>query len=224
MDSTKKITQGKGSSSDASAFIKRRACLMKKASELAILCDSEVAVIGYSNDGKLFEYASSDMTKILARFEKCRQIKKGVPVNHDPEREEDVLREEMEKLKQKEDQHVLRRDLNNLSREDLRKLKQQLNEGLLCIKDRKEAILLQKFQKSRDNELQSLQKNVALHQKVENLERLCASISYQQPLLLEYQPMAQRNLVLGEGVAVPQQAWDTSTGDADLVGITVQWE
>ncbi|XP_073311880.1 floral homeotic protein APETALA 1-like [Primulina huaijiensis] len=119
MDSAEKITEGKSSSGNKSAFSNRRACLIKKASELAILCGCEVAIIGYSNDGKLFEYASSDMAKIMKRVEECQRIKKGVPVNHDPEREEDVLREEMEKLKQKEDQHVLGRDLNSMSREDL---------------------------------------------------------------------------------------------------------
>ncbi|XP_073313428.1 agamous-like MADS-box protein AGL15 [Primulina huaijiensis] len=112
------------------------------------------------------------MAKIMKRVEECQRIKKGVPVNHDPEREEDVLREEMEKLKQKEDQHVLGRDLNSMSREDLRELEQQLNEGLLCIKDRKEAMLVQKLQKSRDNELQSMQENVTLRQKA------CVALSF----------------------------------------------
>lgn len=57
MDSAEKITEGK-------SFIKRRTSLIKKASELAILCGSEVAIIGYSNDGELFEYASSEYALI----------------------------------------------------------------------------------------------------------------------------------------------------------------
>ena len=40
-------------------FSKRRAGLLKKAQELAILCDAEVAVIIFSNTGKLFEFSSS---------------------------------------------------------------------------------------------------------------------------------------------------------------------
>lgn len=40
-------------------FSKRRNGLLKKARELAILCDAEVAVIVFSNTGKLYEYSSS---------------------------------------------------------------------------------------------------------------------------------------------------------------------
>ncbi|WOG82775.1 hypothetical protein DCAR_0101943 [Daucus carota subsp. sativus] len=40
-------------------FSKRRAGLMKKAYELSVLCDAEIAVIVFSSTGKLFEFASS---------------------------------------------------------------------------------------------------------------------------------------------------------------------
>ncbi|GFP84268.1 agamous-like mads-box protein agl15 [Phtheirospermum japonicum] len=40
-------------------FSKRRMGLFKKAKELAILCDADVAVIIFSNTGKLFEYSNS---------------------------------------------------------------------------------------------------------------------------------------------------------------------
>lgn len=40
-------------------FSKRRAGLLKKAHELSVLCDSEVAVIVFSKSGKLFEFSST---------------------------------------------------------------------------------------------------------------------------------------------------------------------
>jgi len=40
-------------------FSKRRRGLFKKAEELSVLCDAEVAVIIFSATGKLFEYSSS---------------------------------------------------------------------------------------------------------------------------------------------------------------------
>lgn len=40
-------------------FSKRRRGLLKKAEELAVLCDAEVALIIFSATGKLYEYASS---------------------------------------------------------------------------------------------------------------------------------------------------------------------
>ncbi len=40
-------------------FSKRRGGLLKKAHELAVLCDAQVALIIFSSTGKLFEFASS---------------------------------------------------------------------------------------------------------------------------------------------------------------------
>ncbi|CAI0548412.1 unnamed protein product [Linum tenue] len=40
-------------------FSKRRNGLLKKAKELAILCDAEVGVIVFSSTGKLYDLASS---------------------------------------------------------------------------------------------------------------------------------------------------------------------
>ncbi|MFS7949186.1 putative transcription factor MADS-type1 family [Helianthus anomalus] len=42
-------------------FSKRRRGLLKKAEELAVLCDADVALIIFSATGKLFEYASSSV-------------------------------------------------------------------------------------------------------------------------------------------------------------------
>lgn len=50
-------------------FSKRRNGLLKKAYELSVLCDAEVAVIVFSATGKLSEFASSSMSKIVNRYE-----------------------------------------------------------------------------------------------------------------------------------------------------------
>ncbi|KAL6997405.1 hypothetical protein U1Q18_007531 [Sarracenia purpurea var. burkii] len=49
-------------------FSKRRRGLFKKAEELAVLCDAEVALIIFSATGKLFEYGSSSMKDILGKY------------------------------------------------------------------------------------------------------------------------------------------------------------
>ena len=40
-------------------FSKRRNGLLKKAKELAILCDAEVGVVVFSGTGRLYDYAST---------------------------------------------------------------------------------------------------------------------------------------------------------------------
>jgi len=49
-------------------FTKRKFGLMKKAYELSILCDCEIALIIFNSGNKLFQYASTDMDKILLKY------------------------------------------------------------------------------------------------------------------------------------------------------------
>ena len=45
-------------------FSKRRNGLLKKAHELSVLCDAEVALIIFSSRGKLYDYGSSGYNNI----------------------------------------------------------------------------------------------------------------------------------------------------------------
>lgn len=49
-------------------FTKRKFGLMKKAYELSVLCDCEIALIVFNSSNKLFQYASTDMDKILLKY------------------------------------------------------------------------------------------------------------------------------------------------------------
>jgi hypothetical protein len=49
-------------------FTKRKNGLIKKAMELSILCDCEIALIIFSSNNKLFQYSSTEMDKILLRY------------------------------------------------------------------------------------------------------------------------------------------------------------
>ena len=46
---------------------------MKKAYELSVLCDCEIALVIFSGSGKLFQYASSDMDKVLLKYTEYQQ-------------------------------------------------------------------------------------------------------------------------------------------------------
>jgi len=41
---------------------------MKKAYELSVLCDCEIALIIFSSSNKLYQYASTDMDKVLLKY------------------------------------------------------------------------------------------------------------------------------------------------------------
>lgn len=49
-------------------YLKRKAGLFKKAHELAVLTDSDVAVIVFGHNGKLAEFCSGDIDQVLLRY------------------------------------------------------------------------------------------------------------------------------------------------------------
>ncbi|KAG5066395.1 hypothetical protein JHK86_010126 [Glycine max] len=123
-------------------FSKRRTGLFKKAQELSILCEAEVAVIVFSNTGKLFELSSSGMKRTLSRYNKClgstdaavAEIKTGALFYSS------FL---LTFIK------LVGKDLTGLGLKELQNLEQQLNEGLLSVKARKEELLMEQLEQSR---------------------------------------------------------------------------
>ncbi|KAH6779693.1 hypothetical protein C2S52_010930 [Perilla frutescens var. hirtella] len=157
-------------------FSKRRGGLLKKAKELAVLCDAQVAVIIFSGTGKLYEFASSCMEHILARYNQNRGSQLGAvdqaENQHEPAAtiEIDSLKNEIEKL------HLMHRrmmgkELEELTYNDLHNLEQQLTEGILSVKDRKEKLLLEQMERSKQQEMKIVQQNEALLEKIEELRQ-----------------------------------------------------
>ncbi|CAN1167292.1 Floral homeotic protein AGAMOUS, partial [Linum perenne] len=52
-------------------FCKRRSGLLKKAYELSVLCDAEVALVVFSSRGRLYEYANNSVKGTIERYKKA---------------------------------------------------------------------------------------------------------------------------------------------------------
>ncbi|XP_073279201.1 agamous-like MADS-box protein AGL11 [Primulina huaijiensis] len=52
-------------------FCKRRNGLLKKAYELSVLCDAEIALIVFSTRGRVYEYSSNNTRDTIERFKKA---------------------------------------------------------------------------------------------------------------------------------------------------------
>ncbi|KAF6145465.1 hypothetical protein GIB67_032588 [Kingdonia uniflora] len=52
-------------------FCKRRNGLLKKAYELSVLCDAEVALVVFSSRGRLYEYANNSVKQTIERYKKA---------------------------------------------------------------------------------------------------------------------------------------------------------
>ncbi|KAG4990023.1 hypothetical protein JHK82_032333 [Glycine max] len=109
-------------------FAKRRNGLLKKAYELSVLCDAEVALIIFSNRGKQYEFCSgSSMLKTLERYQKCNY---GAPEDNVATNEALELSSQQEYLRLKARYEALQRSQRNLMGEDLGPLSSKELESL----------------------------------------------------------------------------------------------
>ncbi|CAL0324924.1 unnamed protein product [Lupinus luteus] len=131
-------------------FAKRRNGLLKKAYELSVLCDAEVALIIFSNRGKLYEFCSSaSMLKTLERYQKCNY---GAPEPNVSTREALVMelssQQEYLKLKaryealQRSQRNLMGEDLGPLSSKELESLERQLDCSLKQIRSTRTQFML----------------------------------------------------------------------------------
>ncbi|XVE91650.1 hypothetical protein REPUB_Repub01dG0028400 [Reevesia pubescens] len=122
-------------------FSKRRNGLLKKAYELSILCDAEVALIIFSNRGKLYEFCSTaSMAKTLERYHRCTY---GVLEPGQTEIDTKSNYQEYLKLKAKVEvlqhsqRHFFGEDLGDLGSKELVQLEHQLDFSLKHIRSTK---------------------------------------------------------------------------------------
>lgn len=148
-------------------FSKRRTGLLKKAKELAILCDADVGVIIFSSTGKLYEFSSSRMEQIIARYNNKSPDTSELPsIENDAAPEVDALKMEIAKL-QKVYRRMIGKELEGLNYKELQQLEHQLNEGILSVKDRKEQVLLEQLEKSKFQEQKAILENETLREQIE---------------------------------------------------------
>ncbi|XP_010446607.1 PREDICTED: agamous-like MADS-box protein AGL21 isoform X1 [Camelina sativa] len=155
-------------------FSKRRKGLIKKAKELAILCDAEVGLIIFSSTGKLYDFASSSMKSVIDRYNKSK-IEQQQLLNPASEvkfwqREAAVLRQELHAL-QENHRQMMGEQLNGLSVNELNSLENQLEISLRGIRMKKELMLTQEIQELSQKRNHIHQENLDLSRKVQRIHQ-----------------------------------------------------
>lgn len=151
-------------------FSKRRNGLLKKAFELSVLCDAEVALIIFSPRGKLHEFASSSMEATIQRYEK--HVKES-QVNHRPLDEDSIqqLKQEMATMTRKIEEleasqrRLLGEGLENCTIEELQQLEQQVECSVNTIRARKMQLYKQQIQLLKEKGQALATENTMLHDK-----------------------------------------------------------
>lgn len=149
-------------------FSKRRKGLIKKAKELAILCDAQVGLVIFSSTGKLYEYSSTSMKSVIERYKTC----KGEHQLINPESEAKFWQREAEGLKQQvqnlQENHrqLLGEQLYGLSVRNLQDLENQLEMSLQGVRMKKENTLTDEIQELNRKGNLIHQDNMELYKKV----------------------------------------------------------
>ncbi|CAA2976455.1 developmental SEPALLATA 1 isoform X2 [Olea europaea subsp. europaea] len=151
-------------------FAKRRNGLLKKAYELSVLCDAEVALIIFSNRGKLYEFCStSNMLQTLERYQKCSYG--SLEVNSSTQGLEESSYREYSNLKSKYEslqryqRHLLGDELGPLNINDLEHLEHQLETSLKHIRSTRTQVMLDQLSDLQAKEKMMVENNKALERK-----------------------------------------------------------
>ncbi|KAG2290060.1 hypothetical protein Bca52824_049664 [Brassica carinata] len=110
-------------------FSKRRNGLLKKAYELSVLCDAEVALIVFSSRGKLYEFGSNwcqEVAKLKAKYESLVRTNR----------------------------HLLGEDIGEMGVKQLQALERQLEAALTATRQRKTQVMMEEMEDLRKKERQ----------------------------------------------------------------------
>ncbi|XP_073016785.1 MADS-box protein AGL42-like [Primulina eburnea] len=151
-------------------FSKRRNGLLKKAYELSVLCDAEVALIIFSQKGRLFEFSSSNMEKTMERYrehvkEEWKANSKGEQQTQDMKRHEaETLSKKIELLENSQ-RKLLGHNLGTCPMEEICEIENQLEKSLKNIRTRKARLFSEEIEKLQAKEKLLLEENARLTEK-----------------------------------------------------------
>ncbi|XP_010525336.1 PREDICTED: agamous-like MADS-box protein AGL1 isoform X2 [Tarenaya hassleriana] len=190
-NNTKKIGRGKieikrieNTTNRQVTFCKRRNGLLKKAYELSVLCEAEVALIIFSSRGRLYEYANSSVRGTIERYKKASSDAVNPPSVNEIntqyyQQEASKLRRQIRDI-QNMNRNILGESLGSLNFKDLKNLESRLEKGIARIRSKKNELLLSEieYMQKRGNELQS--ETFFLREKIAENERFQQEQEQQQ--------------------------------------------
>ncbi|KAL9241386.1 hypothetical protein vseg_015504 [Gypsophila vaccaria] len=204
-------------------FSKRRRGLFKKAEELSILCDADVALIVFSSTGKLFHYSSSSMEAILDRhklhsknLKKLAQpsLKLQLVQNSNYTRLSEEIAKKSQQLR-----HMRGEELHGLSIEELQELEKTLESGLTQIIEKKAEIIMSQISILQQKGAELTEENEQLMRQVEEAyksEKLAAPESAN--VVYEDGQSSESVSTSGYGSSAPSQVYEDSSDTSLKLG------
>ncbi|GMP43107.1 hypothetical protein CsSME_00012605 [Camellia sinensis var. sinensis] len=151
-------------------FSKRRNGLLKKAFELSVLCDAEVALIVFSPRGKLYEFASSSMQETVQRYQrhtKDVQSNNALLVEHNMQHLKNEAADMSKKIELLEaaKRKLLGECLGSCTIEELQQIEQQLERSVSTVRARKMQVFQEHIAQLKEKEKILAAENAVLCEK-----------------------------------------------------------
>ncbi|XP_022862322.1 MADS-box protein AGL42-like [Olea europaea var. sylvestris] len=149
-------------------FSKRKNGLLKKARELSVLCDAEVALIIFSQKGRLFQFSSSNMENTIEKYlehgkeEETTTNNTEVQQHVQPLKHEGAFTEKKMKFLESSKRKLLGQDLGTCSVEELHDIHNQLENSRKTIRARKAELYKEDIKKSKAKENFLFEENTRL--------------------------------------------------------------
>ncbi|KAL6898098.1 hypothetical protein ACP4OV_006694 [Aristida adscensionis] len=153
-------------------FAKRRSGLLKKAYELSVLCDAEVALIIFSSRGRLYEFSTAScMYKTLERYRSCNYSSEAsAPLEAELNNYQEYLKLKTRvEFLQTTQRNLLGEDLGPLDTKELDQLENQIEISLKHIRTAKNQQLHDQSCELRRQEQQLQDANKDLRRKIQEI-------------------------------------------------------
>nr|AER34988.1 AGAMOUS-like protein [Mangifera indica] len=156
-------------------FCKRRNGLLKKAYELSVLCDAEVALIVFSSRGRLYEYSNNSVKTTIERYKKASADSSHAASVSGAnaqfyQQEANKLRQQIRNL-QNSNRNMLGESLGALSVKELKNLETRLEKGISRIRSKKNELLFAEIEYMQKREIDLHNNNQLLRAKIAENER-----------------------------------------------------
>ncbi|XVF73328.1 hypothetical protein PTKIN_Ptkin12aG0192800 [Pterospermum kingtungense] len=135
-------------------FCKRRNGLLKKAFELSVLCDAEVALIVFSPKGKLYEFASSSLQQTIERYRRHTKDNVVKPTEKNVQHLKTEVSNMVKKIEflEASKRKLLGEGLDSCTLQELQQIEQQLERSVSSIKARKAQVFKELIEQLKEKE------------------------------------------------------------------------
>ncbi|KAL1567447.1 Floral homeotic protein AGAMOUS, variant 2 [Salvia divinorum] len=156
-------------------FCKRRNGLLKKAYELSVLCDAEVALIVFSTRGRLYEYANNSVKATIERYKKASSDSSSSGSISEAntqyyQQESSKLRAQISNL-QNNNRNMVGECLGALNLRELKNLETKVERAIGKIRSKKNELLFAEIEYMQKREIDLHQNNQYLRAKIAETER-----------------------------------------------------